>query len=523
LQAEQLLENSARGAEHRTALIVEDHRMTYGDVDRQSNRMARALIGAGVKRGDRVVICMENSGEAVVSIFAVLKAGAVFVVVSPTARPERLRDIVRDCDAMAIAMQAPQFDSIQRYLREVSVKAIFVDGRMADPRIPGISGIQVSAIGEILHSTTIDPGPLPKRAIDIDLAALLYTSGSTGKPKGVMLTHLNIVSMATSIAAYLENTSDDIILSVLPISHGYGLYQILTAFKVGATVILERGFRYPAAVLDRMQREKVTGFPLIPAISSVLLRMDLAHWDLSTLRYITNAGEAFPLRHISSLRELLPTVRLYPMYGLTECQRVSYLPPEQVDIRPNSVGRGIPNQETFIVDGLGNRVGPGVTGELVVRGSNVMKGYWRMSEETDRVLKPGPSSWEKVLYTGDLFRMDEEGYLYFVGRKDYIFKCRGEKVNPREVEAVLYSLSGVAEVVVLGVTDEILGDAIKAIIVIEEGVGLTENDVLRHCADHLEDFMRPRRIEFRERLPRTANGKIARRELAETAEELEVL
>ena len=199
---------------------------------------------------------------------------------------------------------------------------------------------------------------------------------------------------------------------------------------------------------------------------------------------------------------------------------MSYLPPEQIDIRPNSIGRGIPNQEMFIVDDLGNRVGPGVTGELVVRGSNVMKGYWRMSEETNRVLKPWPLRWERVLYTGDLFRSDEEGYLYFVGRKDYIFKCRGETVNPREVEAVLHSLSGVAEAVVVGVADEILGDTIKAIIVIEEGVRLTETDVLRHCADHLEDFMRPRRVEFRERLPRTPNGKVARRELEEALEVL---
>jgi len=477
LQVEQFLENSARLDDSRIALIDRGRRFSYGDIDRQSNRLARALRTGGVNRGDRVVLCMESSAEAVIAIFAVLKAGGVFAIVSPASRPETLQRIVKDCGAAAVVTD-----------------------------------------GTIVRNPTLDDTPLPKETIDLDLAALIYTSGSTGRPKGVMLTHLNMVSAATSISSYLKNTAADIILNVLPLSHGYGLYQVLTAFKVGASVILERGFAYPAAILNRIQEEKATALPLIPTMSSILTRMNLGPWNLSSLRYITNAGDAFPRHHISRLRQLLPHVELYSMYGLTECQRVSYLPPDLIDVRPDSVGRGLINEEVYIVDEQGKRLQRGETGELVVRGAHVMKGYWQMPEETDRVLRPGPFPWEKVLHTGDLFRMDEEGYLYFVGRKDHVIKTRGEKVHPKEVENILYSMQGVKEAVVLGVPDEVLGHVIRAIVVADEGAELTEQDVLRHCSRYLEEFKVPRSVEFRDRLPKTTNGKIAKRELAEAAE-----
>jgi long-chain acyl-CoA synthetase len=206
-------------------------------------------------------------------------------------------------------------------------------------------------------------------------------------------------------------------------------------------------------------------------------------------------------------------VKLYSMYGLTECKRVSYLPPDQIDIRPASVGRGMPNEEVYIVNEEGQRVGPGVIGQLVVRGSNVMKGYWDLPEETDKVLRPGAFAGERVLYTGDFFKMDEEGYLYFVGRKDDIIKTRGEKVSPKEVEDVLYSLEGVAEAAVVGIPDPVLGQAIKAVVTRREGTHLSEQDLRRHCAQHLEDFAVPKAVEFRESLPKTTSGKISKREL----------
>jgi long-chain acyl-CoA synthetase len=290
-------------------------------------------------------------------------------------------------------------------------------------------------------------------------------------------------------------------------------------FRVGGTLILERSFTYPAAILGRIVRERVTGFPMIPTISAMLLQMDLSKWDFSHLRYLTNAGAAMPLDHIAKIRKLMPHVKIYSMYGQTECTRVTYLPPDQIDIRPGSVGRGMPNQEHYIVDAAGNRVGPGVVGELVVRGSHVMKGYWEMPAETEKALRPGLFPWEKVLHTGDLFKTDAEGYLYFVGRKDDIIKTRGEKVSPREVEDVLFALPGVAQAAVIGVPDKMLGSAIKAVIVPRPGVRLTEQEVLAHCASRLDDYMVPKFVEFRDEMPTTASGKVAKLILSEQARE----
>ena len=515
MQVEEFLEASARRYAGKTALVVGDRRLSYGELDESSSRLAQALESAGVTRGDRVVIQMENSVEAVLSIFATLKAGAVFVMVNPTTKSDKLSYILNDCSAAALIAHGAKFDAIEACFIAPSLKAILVDGPVKSAYA---REKRLLLLNEILSRNGIHSLSLPKRCIDLDLAALVYTSGSTGKPKGVMLTHLNIVSAANSITTYLENTPEDIILNVLPLSFDYGLYQVLMAFKVGGTVILERSFAYPAACLDRLVKERVTGLPIVPTISAMLLQMDLERWDFSSLRYITNTGAALPGNHISRLRAAFPSIKIYSMYGLTECKRVSYLPPDQIDIRPGSVGRGMPNEEVYIVDEKGNPVGPGVEGELVIRGSNVMKGYWQMPEETDRVLRPGPFPWEKVLHSGDLFWADQEGYLYFVGRKDDIIKTRGEKVSPREVEEVLYSLPGVAEAAVVGVPDDVLGSVIKAVIVTRPEARLEEKDVLRHCANHLEDFMVPKLVEFLEQMPKTSTGKIAKRELVAQAE-----
>jgi acyl-CoA synthetase (AMP-forming)/AMP-acid ligase II len=355
------------------------------------------------------------------------------------------------------------------------------------------------------HSTLHTPHP----NIDLDLATIIYTSGSTGDPKGVMLTHLNMISAATSITTYLENVTEDIIIDVLPLSFDYGLYQVLMAFKIGGTLVLEQSFAYPYEIIKQMMREKVTGFPGVPTIFAILLQMeDLKKYNLSSLRYITNTAAALPVEHIKRIREAFPQAKLYSMYGLTECKRVSYLPPEELDRRPASVGRGMPNEEVWVVDENGNRVGPGIVGELVVRGSNVMRGYWGDSEITDRVLRPGALPGEKVLYTGDLFKTDSEGFLYFVGRKDDMIKTKGERVSPKEVENALYGLQGVVEAAVIPVSDEILGQAIKAIIVQRNGSFLIEKDVLRHCKNELEEFAIPKYIEFRDSLPKTSSGKI---------------
>jgi long-chain acyl-CoA synthetase len=513
MQVDSFLELTAARSPGKTALVCGGRRFTYGELDARANRLAWSLIAGGVERGDRVAIYLENSAEAVISIFAILKAGAVFLVVNPTTKADKMSYILNNCRATGLITDRTKLGTLSNAVADSPhLQGVWVAGGM-----PGADFVTTKRLFDLtaaLEDSNLSAAPLPKKCIDIDLAALIYTSGSTGRPKGVMLTHLNIVSAATSITTYLENRPDDIILSVLPLSFDYGLYQVLMAFKIGGTVLLERSFTYPYRVIELLKQEHVTGFPMVPTISAVLLQLDLSAHRFPALRYITNTAAVLPTEHIRRLRDLLPNVKIFSMYGLTECKRVSYLPPDQIDIRPTSVGRGMPNEEVYIVDDTGRRASAGTVGELVVRGSNVMKGYWELPEETDRMLKPGPLPGEKVLHTGDLFRMDEQGYLYFVGRKDDIIKTRGEKVSPREVEDVLHAMPGVAEVAVIGVPDEVLGEAIKAVVRSQAGVKLTAEEVIYWCSLKLENFMVPKFVEFQGELPKTATGKISKRELA---------
>jgi acyl-CoA synthetase (AMP-forming)/AMP-acid ligase II len=375
------------------------------------------------------------------------------------------------------------------------------------------AGQRIIDLDEVLFRGARTVSQLPKRCIDVDLAALIYTSGSTGRPKAVAMTHLNLVSAMSSIVEYLEITTADILLSVLPLSFSYGLGQVLSAFKAGATVILERSATYPHILLETIAREGVTGLPLVPTLATILLQLNLSKYDLSSLRYITSASAVFPSIHIAKFRRLLPGVRIYSMYGLTECCRVSFLPPDQIDIRPDSVGKGMPNQEAYIVGDDGARVRPGDIGELVVRGSSVMGGYWNDPQETEKRLKVGPNPWDRVLYTGDLFRADSEGFLYFVARKDDIIKTRGEKVSPREIEEVLYRLDDIAQAVIVGIPDPILGTAIKAVVTLRPGADLTKRQIKHHCAKHLDRCRIPSQIEIREELPKSENGKVNRKTL----------
>lgn len=507
---EHFLEHAASRFAEKTAIVCGGRRLTYAAVNSEADRVAALLRAHGVRRGDRVAIYLENSIEAVVSVFAALKAGAVFVMINPTAKCQKLEYLLDNSRAAALVCDQRSLRSLEPlWSRTPHLKTVVVTG--AD-RVPVIGKAAVAFANEI-GRTAPDGG---SGNIDIDLAALVYTSGSTGHAKGVMLTHLNIVSAASSIAEYLENTDTDIILCVLPLSFDYGLYQVLMAFKTGGTLVLERSFMYPHAVLETLVRERVTGFPIVPTVAAIIRQLDLTKYDFSALRYLTNTGAALPTQHVRELRAILPHVRLYLMYGLTECKRVSYLPHDQVDQRPDSVGRGMPNEEVFIVDESGTRLESGV-GELVVRGSNVMQGYWELPEETARVLKPGALPGERLLYSGDIFRRDAAGYLYFVGRKDDIIKTGAEKVSPKEVENVLHSLEGVALAVVVGVPDPILGEAVKAVVTLRDGVSLTSADVRRHCAQHVEDFMVPKLVEFRTSMPTTPSGKIDRLGLHATA------
>jgi len=515
------LEESSQRYPKKVALIHKEERWTYEEIDRKANQVARFLRAQGMQRGDRVAIFLDNSVESVVSLFGILKADAVFLMLSPTLKTQKLAYILNDCQVRAIITHTNKADVVSEALdRAESVNQVFWVG--PNTQIPNIISKKISfhSFTEILRfAQCAEPSalshvpytlhPTPYKNIDIDLATIIYTSGSTGNPKGVMLTHLNMISAATSITTYLKNDPQDIIIDVLPLSFDYGLYQVLMAFKFGGTVVLEKSFTYPYEVIKQMVKERVTGFPGVPTIFAILLQMDdLQKYDLSSLRYITNTAAALPITYVNRLREILPQIRLYSMYGLTECKRVSYLPPEELDRRPGSVGRGMPNEEVWIVDVEGNRVGPGIVGELVVRGSNVMRGYWGDQEATNRVLKPGILPGEKVLYTGDLFKMDEEGFFYFVGRKDDMIKTKGERVSPKEVENSIIEMEGIAEVAVIPGPDDILGQAIKAFVVIKNGYALNEKDLLLHCKKKLEDFAVPKYFEFKNSLPRNASGKI---------------
>ncbi len=507
MRVEQFLAESALRHPDKTALVAGGRRISFRELNREADRFAAGLARRGVTRGDRVVVFMENRWEAVVAIFGALKAGAVFSPVNPSTKPDKLAYILNNCRAAAIVSQERLAANVAAALASTSTVRLAV---LAGSAVGGIAA-ETASFDDLLRedaTKAIDPG------IDIDLAMLVYTSGSTGAPKGVMMTHQNVVAAATSITTYLENTADDIILNVLPISFDYGLYQVLMAAQVGATLILEKNFAFPQAVLQRMAEERVTGFPIVPTIAALILQLkDLKPGAFRHLRYLTNTAAALPPAHIARLQELFPETRIFSMYGLTECKRCTWLPPEELSHRPGSVGKAIPNTEAYVVDEEGRRVGPGVVGELVIRGPHVMKGYWEDETATARALRPGPYAWEKVLYTGDLFRMDEEGFLYFVGRKDDIIKTRGEKVSPKEVENVLYAMPGVREAAVVGVPDPVLGMALKAVLALAPGVQLTEQEVLRHCARHLEDFMVPRHVEFRAELPKTDTGKIRRSEV----------
>jgi len=513
MQVEEFLENSAARLPEKVALVAGGQRLTYRDLDEQANALAHSLIRLGVCRGDRVVICLENSVETVVSIFGVLKAGGVFVLLSSATKAEKLQYVVSQCRATVLVLQQKRLSEVGAAAHQLSHLRLIV----------GTGEVVEGGLSESLRIVSLDKcvaegdrtSRLHKCNIDVDLAALIYTSASTGPPKGVMLTHLNIVSAATSIIKYLEHKEDDVILNVLPMSFDYGLYQVLMGFKVGGKVVLEKSFAYPHEVFRRISEERVTKLPLVPTLAATLIETDLDTYDFTSVRCITSTGATLPTDHILQLRKRFPQAKLFSMYGLTECKRVSYLPPDQLDKRPTSIGKGMPNQEIYLVDSQGNRTETGTVGELVVRGSHVMKGYWDMPEDTARVLKPGPWGGEQVLYTGDCFSMDEEGYLYFIGRKDDIIKTGGKKVSPREVEDVLHRMEGVAEAAVFGVPDPRLGQVVKAVVRLQSDIALEGQAIIRYCTHHMEGFMVPRTVKIVSVLPKTENGKVDKWALAQ--------
>lgn len=504
MQVDEFLTRSAERFPDKTAVMCGGQRVTFAELNTASDSFASSLAERGITNGDRIGVLLENGIDAACAIMGILKAGAAFSVISQTIKEDKLRFILEDCGARALVTQpifSRMVESVQRAIPTLEFVVSCGPGLTDDDRT--VCFADQPSPGR--RTSSIRP------PIDLDVAALIYTSGSTGFPKGVTVSHRNVVSAATSITQYLENRADDVIINVLPFSFDYGLYQLLMSLKVGATLVLEKSFAYPYKVVETVREQGVTGFPGVPTVFAMLLQMkNLDPGLFDSVRYVTNTAAALPPSHISKLQSMFRNARIFAMYGLTECKRVAYLPPEELTRRPTSVGKAMPNVEVYIVDEDGNQVPPGETGELVVRGSNVMLGYWNRPQETAKALRAGKQPWDRVLYTGDLFTADEDGFLYFVARKDDIIKSRGEKVSPAEVERIIYELDAVQEVAVVGIPDPILGRALKAVVVLVEPGAVSERDIVHHCGSRLESFMVPKEVEFRASLPKTSSGKISR-------------
>jgi amino acid adenylation domain-containing protein len=507
------LTHAAARVPEKVALVCGPRRITYGALAARAHQMAWALRRRGVRRGDRVLVFVDNTVEFAISFWGVLGAGAVAVPINPLTRTDKLAWLLNDCTATALITQAqlaPVFAPAAR--QAPSLAAVLIAGPPEAESIAGLPG--VADFDTALEAERGDAPP-PRQGIDLDLSALIYTSGSTGEPKGVMLTHRNMLTAASSISQYLGLREDDVILCAMPLAFDYGLYQMLMSVRQGARLVLERSSVLPAQLLKQVELERVTVVPGVPTLFMLLAQMaDRVTWDRSSVRTVTSSGAALQVQQIATLGAMFPHARIFSMYGLTECKRCTYLPPEELARRPGSVGIAIPNTELWLVDEQGNRLGPHQVGQLVIRGATVMQGYWGKPEESAQRLKPGPLPGERVLYTGDLCRLDEEGFLYFVGRMDDIIKSRGEKVAPAEVEAAIYTIPGVKEVAVIGVPDDILGRAVKAFVVLEDGSALTERELRHECQQLLEGFMVPRYFELTSSLPRTQTGKLSKKGLS---------
>ena len=489
------LRRHARLRPDHAALVVGQQRISYAELDSAADGWAALLLSRGVTRGDRVLLVLENGPEVVPAFYGTLRADAVPSILNGGRLVKRLERIFERAEPRAVITTA-------RHAEAVTALA----GSAASVLIADDPAIQRSLAGA--------GPPTARQSIELDLATICWTTGSTGDPKGVMLTHQNMRNSATAIAAYLEHDENDVVLCVLPLSHTYGLFQLLVTHWTGGTVVLERGFGLAFPMLKRMVDLRVTGFAGVPTIySSVLALKEVERLDLSGIRYLTNAGYALPGPHLLRLGELFPRARIFAMYGQTECTRVCYLPPEQARTRPSSVGISMPNQEAWIETEDGHRARAGEIGELVVRGPNVMRGYWRDPAATARALRPGPHPGEVVLHTGDLFRSDDEGYLYFVARADDVIKTRGEKVAPREVEEAICGLADVVEAAVLGIPDPIHGISVKAVVVRRSGSSVSADDIKRVVFAALEEAAVPRVIEFVDELPKSDGGKVLKSEL----------
>ena len=476
----------------RIAVIDGSRELTYAAFHAQVEALAGRLAAAGLSRGARVGILLPKCLEECVAIYAASRADCVFVPINSLLKPMQVMHILRDCGAEALITNADQIarvDSAGDSLTQLKT-LILVDKVSGDhPSAP-----QPQAIGE-------------------DLAAILYTSGSTGLPKGVMVSHRNLLAGSRIVRQYLGITAHDRILSLLPFSFDYGLNQLVTVVDEGATIVL-LSFRLGDEIVRAIETHRITGLAGVPTIWAILTRASplFSRTQLSSLRYLTNSGGAVPTETVRRLREMQPSAQLFLMYGLTEAFRSTYLPPSEVDRRPHSIGKAIPECEVFAVTADGRRAGPGETGILVHRGPTVSLGYWNRPDDTARVLRPHPfkpanEGGETVCYSGDLVTLDEDGFFYFVGRNDAMIKSAGHRISPTEIENALMAGGQLRHVAVIGLPDTWIGQRVHAVGVPANGhVDITS--LLAGVADALPTYMVPAALELVDALPTTPNGKV---------------
>ncbi|WIT11326.1 acyl-CoA ligase (AMP-forming), exosortase A system-associated [Paucibacter sediminis] len=505
------------------ALSYGKQTQTYGELWALIQGVANGLLELGLQRGERVGIYLEKRFETVAASFAAPAAGGVFVPLNPLLKAEQVGFILRDCGVRVLVTSPERYVLLRETLSECpELRHVVLTEDQAETQAPGGDGGSA-----VLHWRSLLQAPkrAGHRVIDSDMVAILYTSGSTGRPKGVVLSHRNMVAGAKSVASYLENGPDDVLLAALPLSFDAGFSQLTTAFHSGARVVL-LNYLFPRDVLNAMAREGVTGITAVPPLYIQLTQLEWPAAINERLRYFANTGGRMPRETLDALRKRAPAAKPYLMYGLTEAFRSTYLPPDQVDRRPDSIGRAIPNAEILVLREDGSECAADEPGELVHRGALVGLGYWNDAEKTAeryRLLPAGLGGREAGLqlpeyavYSGDNVRRDAEGYLYFIGRRDEMIKTSGYRISPTEVEEILYATQLVGECVAFGVDHASLGQSVQVIATAPAGAeGLDLAALQAECRKRMPAYMVPAGIEAQSGpLPRNPNGKIDRKLLA---------
>jgi long-chain acyl-CoA synthetase len=503
----QFLEDQARERPEHELLVLHEPgaaRLTYAEVDAAANRVARLLKDCGAGKGDRIAILAHNGIEYVAAWFAALKLGAVAVPVNTASDPLSLAHVVADSGARVLVV-GPRLERIVHAAGEriAALSTIVTAGAAAARQAIATAVVGVNVV-PFANADGLASTPIDAVIDDRDPAAIIYTSGSTGRPRGATLTHRALVTNTRSIVAYLELHADDRVLVVLPFHYVYGKSLLTTATAVGATLVVENRFQYPATALDTLAHERCTGLAGVPSTFAILVhRAGLASRSLPTLRWVTQAGGGMSPALTRALIEALPDRRIHVMYGATEASaRLAHLPPDELGEAIGSIGRAIANVELVVRRPDASVCDVDEVGELFARGENLMTGYWNDPEETARVL--GPHGYA----TGDLARRDAAGRLWLVGRKKDLLKVGGHRVASKEIEDAIADHPGVAEVAVIGVPDELLGDRLHAFVVLREGHSLDASSLGAFLKDRIASYKIPDAVEIRADLPRSSAGKV---------------